>query len=382
MKILFLDQSGKPGGAELCLLDIAKPYRDQCLVGLLADGPFRELLEQQQIPVQVLTKQVIHVQKTSGFLQSLRSSGTLVTPILKATRLSREFDLIYANTQKALVVGTIASLLSHRPLVYHLHDIISSEHFSASNQRVIVTLANQFASFVIANSQATQTAFIKAGGKAEKTTVIYNGFKPEIYKIAKTHRDRLRQELGISDRFVIGHFSRLSPWKGQHILIEALSHCPEPVTALLIGDALFGEQDYVKQLHQQVQSLGLEQRVQFLGFRSNVSELMTACDLITHTSIAPEPFGRVLVEAMLCGVPVIAAAAGGALELIEPDKTGWLTPPGDVTKLVETIQNCYQHPQQINNIVQRARLAATQRFHLDATTQQLVQLLKNLGICV
>jgi len=57
MKILFLDQSGKPGGAELCLLDVAQPYRDRCLVGLLADGSFRELLEQQGIPVQVLTGQ-------------------------------------------------------------------------------------------------------------------------------------------------------------------------------------------------------------------------------------------------------------------------------------------------------------------------------------
>jgi glycosyltransferase involved in cell wall biosynthesis len=51
---------------------------------------------------------------------------------------------------------------------------------------------------------------------------------------------------------------------------------------------------------------------------------MAACDLVTHTSTAPEPFGRVIVEAMLCGTPVIAAGAGGATELIEHGKTGWL----------------------------------------------------------
>jgi hypothetical protein len=49
MKILFLDQSGKPGGAELCLLDIAKPFSDSCLVGLFADGDFRKLLENYQV---------------------------------------------------------------------------------------------------------------------------------------------------------------------------------------------------------------------------------------------------------------------------------------------------------------------------------------------
>ena len=55
MKILFLDQSGKPGGAELCLVDIAKPYGKNALVGLFADGDFRSLLQENQIPVEVLT---------------------------------------------------------------------------------------------------------------------------------------------------------------------------------------------------------------------------------------------------------------------------------------------------------------------------------------
>jgi len=65
MKILFLDQSGKLGGAELCLLDIAQPYKATCLVGLLADGPFRERLEQEHFSVQVLTQQSIQVRKES-----------------------------------------------------------------------------------------------------------------------------------------------------------------------------------------------------------------------------------------------------------------------------------------------------------------------------
>jgi len=66
---------------------------------------------------------------------------------------------------------------------------------------------------------------------------------------------------------LVGH-SRLSPWKGQHVLLEALAHCPSDVTAILVGDALFGEQDYVKHLHEQVAVLGLEERVRFwISFR-------------------------------------------------------------------------------------------------------------------
>lgn len=249
MKILFLDQSGKPGGAELCLIDIAKPYRDNCLVGLFADGLFRELLEQQYIPVEVLTAQSIQVRKESNLAQGLSSVGSLAPLIALAVQKAREYHLIYANTQKALVVGALASFLSNRPLVYHLHDILSEDHFSRTNRTIAVTLANTRASLVIANSKASQTAFVEAGGRSDLTKVVYNGFEPELYQTDESTRNLLRQQLGLDGRFVVGHFSRLSPWKGQHILIEALTQCPEDVTAILVGEALFGEQDYAQSLH-------------------------------------------------------------------------------------------------------------------------------------
>ncbi|NES00798.1 MAG: glycosyltransferase family 4 protein, partial [Symploca sp. SIO1B1] len=179
-------------------------------------------------------------------------------------------------------------------------------------------------------------------------------------------------------QFVVGHFSRLSPWKGQHILLEALAHCPDDVTAILVGDALFGEQDYVEHLHQQVAKLGLEKRVKFLGFRSDIVSLMTACDLIAHTSTAPEPFGRVIVEAMLCGKPVVAAEAGGAIELVETGKTGWLVTPGNPQQLAEVITTCRQQPEYAATIAQESQRQASQRFNLTNINQQINQLLGNL----
>jgi len=374
MKILFLDQSGKTGGAELCLLDIAQSYKETCLVGLLADGPFRELLEQQQIPVEVLTNQSIRVRKDSSILQSLNSITSLVPLITKIARIARHYDLIYTNTQKALVVGAMASFLTRRPFVHHLHDILSAEHFSLTNRRLAVTLANR-ASLIIANSQATRAAFIEAGGRDDLVQVVYNGFDPKRYQSSEQERLRIRQQLGLDQQFIVGQFSRLSPWKGQHILIEALAHCPDHVTALLVGGALFGEQDYVEQLHQQIATLGLENRVQFLGFRSDVISLMSACDLIAHTSTAPEPFGRVIVEGMLCGRPVIAAAAGGATELVEPEKTGWLFSPGSSQQLAQLITACQEKPQQAAVIAQNGQAHARQCLDLAAINQQISQLL-------
>ncbi|HEY9608827.1 glycosyltransferase family 4 protein [Allocoleopsis sp.] len=378
MKILFLDQSGELGGAELCLIDITKPYQDSCLVGLFADGSFRKLLEQRQIPVQVLATQPIQVRKQSSFAQSLGSASSLVPVIAQVVQKAREYDLIYANTQKALVIGGIASFLSHRPLVYHLHDILSIDHFSRTNRRIAITLANARASLVIANSIASQAAFVAAGGRAEITEVVYNGFEPELYQSHQANLSQLKKPFGLDGRFVVGHFSRLSPWKGQHILLEALAQCPKDVTAIFVGDALFGEQDYVQQLHEQVANLGLEERVRFLGFRSDIVELMAACDLVAHTSTAAEPFGRVIVEAMLCGRPVVATEAGGVVELVEHGHTGWLVPPGDSQKLAEAITSCRNQPEYTATVSHQAQLQASQRFNLTTTNQQIAQLLNRI----
>jgi len=378
MKILFLDQSGKLGGAELCLLDVAKPYKGTCLVGLLADGPFRERLEQENFSVQVLTQQSIQVRKESSLLQSLRGSSSLIPLVARLVRIARNYDLIYTNTPKALVVGAITSFFARRPFVHHLHDIVSPEHFSLTNRRLTVALANR-ASGVIANSEATRAAFIQAGGEDNLVKVIYNGFASSRYQTSAAQRIQIRQEWGLkAEEFVIGHFSRLSPWKGQHILIEALAHCADNVTALLVGDALFGEEDYVKQLHQQVTALGLEKRVQFLGFRSDIVSLMSACDLIAHTSTAPEPFGRVIIEGMLCGRPVIAAAAGAAPELVEPEETGWLVSPGDADQLAQRIATCQAQPQTMARIAETAKIRASQRFDLTATNKQIFHLLRQV----
>ncbi|MEA5575250.1 glycosyltransferase family 4 protein [Anabaena sp. UHCC 0451] len=376
MKVLFLDQSGKPGGAELCLLDIAKPYANTSLIGLFADGDFRKLLETNHIPVEVLATQAIKVRKQSSLFSALASLGKLTPLINKVIHRAREYDLIYANTQKALVVGAVASFFARRPLVYHLHDILSTEHFSKTNLQVAITLINRFVSLVIANSQASKTAFIQAGGKSDIVEVVYNGFETKNYQISEVAVKNLRQKLGLAEKFIVGHFSRLSPWKGQHILINSLAECPENITVILVGDALFGEDEYVQELHQKVTALGLENRVKFLGFRDDIPQLMSACDLVAHTSIAPEPFGRVIVEAMLCGKPVIAAKAGGAMELVEDGINGFLVTPNNPQELAQVINTCCQEKDKIKKIANHAKITASQRFDVNIINQQIQELLE------
>jgi glycosyltransferase involved in cell wall biosynthesis len=376
MKVLFVDQSGKLGGAELSLVDVASAFGPDSSVVLFEDGPFRSRLESAGIRVQVLNNRSIESRKDAGLLKGLKTVIKSLPLIRELAKLAKGYDVIYANTQKAFIFGALAGLIAKRPVVYHLRDILSSDHFSPINIKVAVFIANHLSQLVIANSQATAQSFIQSGGKATLVKVIYNGFDPEVYQSTQADRDRLRHELKLEDKFVIGQFSRLSPWKGQHILLDALARCPDSVVGLFVGAALFGEDEYVHQIKQQVADLGLTDRVHFLGFRSDIPHLMGACDVVAHTSTAPEPFGRVIIEGMLCGRPVIASNAGGATELVTDHVTGWAVEPGNSQHMATAIIECFEHQDLRESIARNAHTHACQNFHVDRLKKEVLEALR------
>src|SRR4029077_8343441 len=93
-------------------------------------------------------------------------------------RRAKVHRLIYANSQKSFVVAAAAGLLARRPVVWHLRDILALPHFSATNVRAAVALANLRAARVIANSRATAAAFTGAGGQESLVRVVHNGIDP------------------------------------------------------------------------------------------------------------------------------------------------------------------------------------------------------------
>ena len=375
MKVLFVDQSGKLGGAELSLVDVASAFGSDSSVALFEKGPFLSRLEAAGIDVQLLKNRSIESRKDHGLLQGLKTIMQALPLIQELTNLAKGYDVIYANTQKAFIFGALAGLIAKRPVVYHLRDILSSDHFSRINIKVAVFMANHLSQIVIANSHATAQAFIQSGGKPDLVKVIYNGFDPEMYQSSPADRARLRQELHLEDKFVIGQFSRLSPWKGQHVLLDALAQCPESVVGVFVGAALFGEDDYAEKIKQQVADLGLSNRVHFLGFRSDIPQLMGACDVVAHTSTAPEPFGRVIIEGMLCGKPVIVANAGGATELVTHRETGWMVEPGDSQQLAKTVIECFENQELRELIACNAHTHACQNFHVDRLKEEILEAL-------
>ncbi|UEM24969.1 glycosyltransferase family 4 protein (plasmid) [Skermanella mucosa] len=362
--ILFVDHASDVGGAELSLLDTAMHWAAPLCVALMQPGPFRDLLRDQGVPSTLVEagEAVLGVRRGGGWDQGLRAAAGIPRLAHQLARLARSYDVVYANTQKSLIVGGPAAWMAGRPLVWHLHDILSAEHFSAMNRRLPVLVANRFCARVIANSSATAEAFVREGGNPDLVGVVPNGFSGAPFdRDSEEEIAALRHALGLDGKPLAGMFGRLAPWKGQHVFIRAVAAVPG-LHAVIVGGALFGEQVYEEELKLLCAELGVRDRVHFLGFRRDIPRLMRMMTLIVHASTAAEPFGRVLVEAMLARSPLIASRAGGALEIVEDGVTGRLVAPGSVAELRAAMARILAEPGEAATMADQARRAAVANF--------------------
>ncbi len=382
-RTLFVDHAGVLGGAELYLLDIVKHMRRTSQVVLFEDGPFMDRLKEETVPASILEApaSVMGVERSGSKFQDLKALPGILQMVMKLRRLAKKFDVVYANSQKALIIGALAGKAAMRPVIWNLHDILTADHFSSSHRKIAVMLANRFVDRVIVNSEATREAFVACGGNADKTSIVYNGIDASLFQSVNEQEARdLRESFGARDGLVVGLFSRLTSWKGQHVLLEAIAKL-EGVHAVLVGGALFqDDESYEQKLRSMAKELGIEERVHFLGFRNDVPRLMKAMDVVIHCSTAPEPFGRVIVEGMLAKKPVIAANAGGAREIVVHDETGLLVDPGDSEALSRAILHLKEQPAKAEQMAQNGFADAYQRFALENIVKQIeTQIRKAVG---
>jgi len=175
---------------------------------------------------------------------------------------------------------------------------------------------------VVANSDFTLLQLLRQGMPPHRVQRIYPGLDIERFRKRVTRaRATVRESLGLGDEtFVVAMVGNLRRWKGQHVVIEALGTLPPSVLdtlhVLFIGDTAPEDGEYRTSLLRMAAQRHLDAHVTFLGFRRDVPDLLNASDLLVHASITPEPFGRVLPEAMALGTVVLAASAGGPLEIL------------------------------------------------------------------
>lgn len=227
----------------------------------------------------------------------------------------------------------------------------------------------------IANSKATAHPL-----PSINTHIIYNGFDQTEFSPGST---RLRKTLDIPEEsLVIGIVAVLAQWKGQELFIamanELLKNHPQ-LHFLIVGSEIYdthgekGELDKLKKLAQQVPS---PEQIHFLPFQKNITEIYRSLDIFVHCSLKPEPFGRVIVEALLCGCPVVASDQGGPTEVIESGRNGLLYPMGDQVALLKCVNRLIQSEALRRQLGQQGRVSAL-HFSLENYRNQLNQRLLN-----
>ena len=368
-RVLFVNHTSKMGGGERILLSILQEFDGESAVWMFEDGPLRPGLAAQACQVVPLLPQ-----RPSSFSQVKRDKGLIrgAFPLLLGmARMSigialaaKRFEIIYANSQKAFVLSALAAKLARRPLIWHLHDILIPAHFGKGHLKLLRRLA-PLASRIIVPSIAAADAALALGLDPGRVRVIPNGVTLSPDDTEPASRDTLRRTLGLPvDGFLFGVFSRLSPWKGQDMALRALASIPG-VTCVLAGAALFGETGYEASLKQLASDLAVTDRVRFLGNREDVPALMRAMDAVVHPSTDPEPFGRTLVEAMLCRVPIIATDTGAAREILANGEAGTLIAPSSPVAIVQALAAITDFP----DLVRRQVAVAEHRALTDYTEQ-------------
>lgn len=194
---------------------------------------------------------------------------------------------------------------------------------------------------------------------AERIRVIHRGIDPKIFSPLAIHPQRMA-ELSRTwhvpeDLPVILFPGRITRWKGQHVFIEALAKLPHRnFIALLVGDD-HGHEQYREELEQLIAQHKLEGHVRMVGATASMPEAYTLARVVVATSLEPEAFGRVVLEAQAMGRPVIATNHGGARETVAHAETGWLIEPNNTDALASQIDDVLQmSDEQIYDIGERA----------------------------
>jgi len=347
-KLLFLTHVGDPGGAEFKMINLCADLGDKAEVLHFQEGSLSANLAQKNIVHQVLPLPValVSFKREQAFSKALPLLFQSLGFLRKLYSATRNYSAYVCMSQKAFVLMSLIKPFHRKPVIWFMNDLVSSEHFSPSLISLLTKLAKWSANHIVLNSQASYNAWIQAGGVKRNVEIIYPGTDFHVIEERIRNQEKimeLKEKLQVKEKFIVGLFGRITPWKGQEIFLEALSKIPD-AHGLIVGEAFFGEEDYQRHLQELTQELQIESKITFTGHSDYVPEWMAVCDIVVHCSTAPEPFGLVIVEGMAAHKPVIASDGGGAQEIITDNVTGQLTPMKDAVALSTAINRYIENP--------------------------------------
>lgn len=302
---------------------------------------------------------------------NLRSFRASVGPVRRLARVLRQqgVDLVHTNSMKTHVLGGLAARLARKPLVWDVRDILDP----GPARNLLVQVARLTQPHIVAMSGAV-AQFLEAAHCP--TTVVHGGRSPEHFVKAEPS-SQLRAQLGLTeDNEVLTVIARLTPWKGHMVLLDAFRavHAERPQARLLVvGAPTFWEETYLRELQERAAELGCGDAVRWLGFRDDIPQLLALSDLMVLPSFS-EPFGIVIVEAMIAGKPVIVNDSGGPPEIVVDNVTGLVVPTRKVGPLADALVALLGDPQRAQRMGEAGRQRALEQFDIRTAVRKIEDL--------
>jgi L-malate glycosyltransferase len=384
MRALYVNQTAQVSGAELSLLTLLRGL-DGAVEPLVAcpRGELGALLGGIGIePEPIAGTRAsfrLHPRHTSRGLIEIGHSTLQVRCIV--ARLAP--DLVHANSTRASLLALLTRKRSGPPVIAHIRDQAPDGRFPRA---VLGTIARR-ADAVVATSHYVARQFdgLPLRGPVR---VVYDPVEIERFDCARADGRAVRRELGISeDAIVLSVVGQLAPLKGQDDAIRALASLAatgSEVVLLLVGSVKFAgagtrldNVGFGRDLYTLADDLDVAERVHFLGERSDVPDVLAATDVM----LMPfwyDAFGRVAVEAMAMGVPVVASKVGGPAEIVRSDVDGILLPPRAPDSWSRTIERLVADPELRERMGSSAKLRAAD-FDVEAHTTQILDLYRELS---
>ncbi|TKB27624.1 glycosyltransferase family 4 protein [Desulfopila sp. IMCC35006] len=265
---------------------------------------------------------------------------------LRSLLIAEQVDVLHLRSRLPAWVGYLAWKLlptSERPaLITTFHGFHSINFYSAimTKGERVVAVSEIIKKHILDNYRVDPQII----------SLIYGGFDSRAFSPDAVSVDRIRQ---LHNRWLTGHEGRpviilpgrFTQLKGQDVLIESLALIKDrEFVCLLVGDTE-EHPAFTQKLRDQIQLYGLEDKVLLAGHCSDMPAALLLADIVVSaSSTRPEAFGKVAIEAMAMGKPIIATAHGGSLETVMPGKTGWLVPPLDARAMAEAISEALSDP--------------------------------------
>lgn len=383
-RILFVENGIGYGGAIICLRHLVRNLdrsRFEPLVLTGRGGPLYQDIAKDAawrcIPDRIVDIPALRLKLSR---HPFMGRGTLLAGVVNQV-LSRVDDLV--NFLPCLL-RTLILMLSWKPALVHLNNeplcnraallaawmlripTVSHIRGEQKGSRLMHWLFKLPTRFITVSDWIAD-GVANLGVPREKIQRIYDGI--ELDKLDQDADGRpLREKWGIApEAFAVGLVGLLIPWKGQRLFLEAgrnlLARNPDMVL-VLVGGTPDECRAYEAELRILTADQSLADRVVFAGHVSNMAEAYQALDVVVSASTSPEPLGTVVIEALALGRPLVVPAHGGALEMVEHERTGLLFRPSDPASLAAEIQKFRDSPTLRATVGELARKKAIRSFSI------------------